>query len=228
MYMKNWKEKRQYTFLIVVIVLALMLGVITYAWLFYRNSMITMAPVIHPGSIAITGPDGSVMDAFDLSYSDDEITTEADGTKRVTINREFCVKSTAKHYKLEIVHTTNMKGLVFSLARKDNPSQPLEGKFLNLGQRTPEGTDPLQYNYANDTKHSSNFDEYENVQAHAEPLYWKVNDVLNSNTDPEHTVKEIFSGEEVTYYLTDYVLSITWIEENKETDLFYILAENVE
>ena len=224
--MKNWKEKRQYTFLIVVIVLVLMLGVVTYAWLFYRNSMITMAPVIHPGSIAITGPDGSVMDAFDLSYSDDEIKTEADGTKRVTINREFCVKSTAKHYKLEIVHTTNMKGLVFSLYRKDNQSKPLEGKFLNLGRRTPEGTAPLQYNYANDTKHHLNFDDYSNVQDHAEPLYWKVNDVLDSDTTS--TVTESFSGEDVTYYLTKYVLSITWIEENKETDLFYILAENVE
>lgn len=224
--MKNWKEKRQYTYLIVVILLALMLGVVTYAWFFYRNSMITMAPVIHPGSIAITGPDGSVMDAFDLSYSDDEIKTEADGTKRVTIKRKFCVKSTAEKYKLEIVHTTNMKGLVFSLAREDNSSQPLVGKYLNLERRTPEGTDPLQYNYANGDMHGLNFDGYSNVQDHAEPLYWKVNGELSS--DKTSTVTESFSGEKVTYYLTKYVLSITWIEENKETDLFYILAENVE
>ena len=222
--MKNWKEKRQYTYLIVVIVLALMLGIVTDAWLFHRNSMVTMAPVIRPGSIAITGPDGSVMDAFDLSYSDDEITTEADGTKRVTIEREFCVKSTAKKYKLEIVHTTNMKGLVFSLVRKDKLSEPLEGKYLNLEQRIPEGTDPFQYNYAKGEgdKHNLNFGEYSNVQDHAEPLYWKVDGELSSDTTS--TVIE----NDVTYYLTKYVLSITWIEENKETDLFYILAENVE
>ena len=224
--MKNWKVKRQCIYLIVVIVLSLMFGAVTYAWLVYRNSMITIAPVIHPGSIAITGPDGNVMDAFDLSYSDDEITTEADGTKRVTINREFCVKSTAKRYMLEIVHTTNMKGLVFSLARKDNPSQSLEGCFLNLERRSPEGTDPLQYNYANTDKHGSNFGTYSKVQDHAEPLYWKVNGVLDSDTTS--TVTESFSGDDVTYYLTKYVLTITWIEENKETDLFYILAENVE
>lgn len=224
--MKNWKEKRHYPYLLVVIVLALMLGFVSYAWLFHRNSMITMAPVIHPGSISITGPDGSVMDAFDLSYSDDEITTEEDGTKRVTINREFCVKSTAEHYKLEVVHTTNMKGLVFSLARKDTPDQPLEGEFLNLSHRIPEGTGQLQYNHADKTKHSLNFDDYENVQVHSEPLYWKVTSVLDSDTTSK--VTENFSGEDITYYLTNYVLCITWIEENKETDLFYILAENVE
>lgn len=220
--MKNWKGKRQYIYLIGVIVLALVLGVVIYAWLFHRNSMATMAPVIHPGSIAITGPDGSVMDAFDLSYSDDEITTEADGTKRVTIKREFCVKSTAEKYKLEIVHTTNMKGLTFSLYSGNDLETPLSGSFLNLdyGKSSP------QYNYANTDKHSLNFDGYSNVQAHAEPLYWKVNGELSSDTTS--TVKENISGEEVTYYLTKYVLSITWIEENKETDLFYILAENVE
>lgn len=221
--MKNWKEKRQYTFLIVVIVLVLMLGVVTYAWLFYRNSMITMAPVIHPGSIAITGPDGSVMDAFDLSYSDDEITTEADGAKRVTIEREFCVKSTAEKYKLEIVHTTNMKGLTFSLYSGNDSKTPLPGNFLNLDKKSPS-----QYNYAKGDgyKHNLNFGDYSKVQDHAEPLYWKADGVLDS--DKASTVKENISGEEVTYYLTKYVLSITWIEENKETDLFYILAENVE
>lgn len=222
--MKNWKVKRQCIYLIVVIVLSLMFGVVTYAWLFYRNSMITIAPVIHPGSIAITGPGGSAMEAFDLSYSDDEIKTEADGTKRVTINREFCVKSTAEHYKLEIVHTTNMKGLTFSLYSATDLNNPLLGKFLNRDDNKSSS----QYNYANNTNHILNFEDYSYVQAHAEPLYWKVDGVLNSTTDPEHTVKENFSGDEVTYYLTDYVLSITWIEENKETDLFYILAKNVE
>ena len=222
--MKNWKEKRKYTYLIVVIVLALMLGVVTYAWLFHRNSMVTMAPVIHPGSIAITGPDGSVMDAFDLSYSDDEIKTEADGTKRVTIKREFCVKSTAEKYKLEIVHTTNMKGLTFSLYSGNDLETPLSGSFLNLDNE--KSSSQSQYKYANSGKHSLNFDTYTNVQDHAEPLYWKVNGEISSDTTS--TVKENISGEEVTYYLTKYVLSITWIEENKETDLFYILAENVE
>ena len=222
--MKNWKEKKRRTYLVVVALLALMFGVVTYAWLYHRNSMITMAPVIHPGSIAITGPGGSAMEAFDLSYSDDEITTDADGTKHVTIKRNFCVKSTADQYMLEIVHTTNMKGLTFSLYSATDLNNPLQGRFLNRDDKKST----LQYNYANETKHSLNFEQYGNVQAHAEPLYWKVNDLLQSNKASDHTVKEDFSGEEVTYYLTDYVLSITCIEETKETEIFYILAKNVE
>ena len=100
----------------------------------------------------------------------------------------------------------------------------MQGTFLNRDDIKSTS----QYNYVNSTKHSLNFEDYSNVQAHAEPLYWKVNEVLQSNKAPDHTVKEDFSGEEVTYYLTDYVLNITWIEEKKETDIFYILAKNVE
>lgn len=223
--MENWKEKKQITYLLLtVLVLTAVLGVVTYAWLFHRSSMITMAPVIHPGNIAITGPGGSAMEGFDLSYSNDDIHTDSDGKKHVTIERSFCVKSTEEEYELEIVHTTNMKGLTFTLYASDDLNNPVSGTFLNRD----DSRSPSQYKYAtqNGNKHNFNFDDYTNVQVHAEPLYWKVNGTLNSDTD--RTVEEYFSGERVTYYLTDYVLSITWMEENKETDMFYILAKNVE
>lgn len=219
--MNNWKDKKYCTYLI-ILVLILILGVNTYAWLSHRNSMITMAPVIHPGNIAITGPGGSAMEAFDLSYSNDDIVTDAAGKKRVTIKRGFCVKSTEEQYELEVVHTTNMKGLTFSLYLAEDLNTPISGKFLNRDDEKKSS----EYKYADNKLHETNFDNYSSVQIHAEPLYWKVNDPLSSNTD--QTVTENFSGEDVQYFLTDYVLEITWIEENKETDMFYIIAKNVE
>lgn len=221
--MKKWKKRKKLTYLILTsLVLTVVIGVVSYAWLVHYNAMTTMAPVISTGNIAITGPDGKAIELLDLSYSNDDIKTDDDGNKRVTIQREISIKSTEDSFELEIVHTTNMKGLEFSLF-KDNV--PLTGKFLNLRNTTFEGRS-FQYNYANDAKHTINFDEYSNVQVHAEPLYWKADGPLSSNKDKP--VIEMIAGEEVTYYLTDYVLSITWIEENKETDIFYLLAKNVE
>ena len=224
--MKKSKKKKQLIYSIfTVLLLTAVLGVITYAWLVNQNAMITMAPVIHPGNIAITGPGGSAIESLDLSYSNDDITVDADGKRRVTIKRDICVKSTEEQYDLEIAHTTNMKGLIFSLYEK-NSNTPLSGTFLNLDSYTLGTNGTLQYNIANQNKHSINFEEYSKVQVHAEPLYWKVNEHLSSNKN--QTVTENFAGEDVTYYLTDYVLSVTWIEENKETDMFYILAKNVD
>lgn len=224
--MKNRKERKQLIYLVfMVMVLVTALGIVTYAWLTHHNSMITMAPIIHPGNIAITGPDGTAMEALDLSYSNDDITVDEDGNKRVTIQRKICVKSTEEQFDLEIVHTTNMKGLAFSLLPADGQGKPYSGHFLNLEKQT-DNNGKLEYNYANGTMHEINFDNYSNVQVHAEPLYWKVDGPLSS--DKDHTVEEDFAGERVTYYLTNYVLSVTWIEENKETDMFYLLAKNVE
>ena len=241
--MKKWNiRKKRICFGIIAVVLTVVTGTIAYAWLVNHNAMITMAPVIHPGNIAITGPGGSAMEALDLSYGDENVSDE-NGRKRVTVQRGICVKSTEEQFDLEIIHTTNMKGLEFSLYPAEivssggnftdgnvnyryDPSSPLSGRNLNLERYTATDDGKLSHNYANQSKHGINFDSYANVQKHAEPLYWKVNGPLAS--DKTRTVQEDFAGETVTYYLTDYVLGITWIEENKETDIFYLVARNVD
>lgn len=223
--MESKNSKKLTHAMISVLVVSLFVVGITFAWLVHRNAMITLAPVIHPGNIAITGPNGTAIESLDLSYTNDCISTDENGNKRVTIRRDICVKSTEEYYELEIAHTTNMKGLAFSFYATSDLNAPLLGEYLN-SSHTSENNGTFLYRYADDSKPSLNYDEYTNVQKHAEPVYWKVTSQLSSNSN--HTVTETFAGENVTYYLTDYILTVTWIEENKETDMFYILAKNVD
>lgn len=213
------RKKLTQAMIFVLAILLLVVG-ITFAWYVNRRSMITLAPVIHPGNIAITGPGGTAMDSFDLSYTSNDIIVEQDGTKTVKIYRDFCIKSTEEHFELELVHTTNMKDLTFSLY-KGNTDVALAGRYLNYANN-----ENSHYHYANSDKHSINFDKYSNVQAHAEPIYWKV--IGSQDSDTSQTIIEDFSGESVQYYLTNYKLEISWTENTKETDIFYVLARNVE
>ena len=76
------------------------------------------------------------------------------------------------------------------------------------------------YSYANDKEHAVNFDEGDKVQVHAEPLYW-VSGALTADelTGSNPNVK--------SKYLTYYVIDITWKDTTKETDIFYVFAQNV-
>ena len=214
------RKKLTHSMISVLAIVFLVVG-ITFAWLVNRRSMITLAPVIHPGNIAITGPGGTAMESLDLSYTTADIVVGQDGTKSVKIHREFCIKSTEEQFELELVHTTNMKNLTFSLYKGNDTATSLEGSYLNEGTGSSSN-----HHYVNGSKHSINFEKYNSVQAHAEPIYWKVNGFQQSDTNS--TISENYSGEEITYYLTDYTLEISWTEATKETDIFYVLARNVE
>lgn len=221
------KNRMKMTVVMMYILATLLVAIgISLAWLVHKNSMITLAPVIRPGNISITGPNGTAIESLDLRYTDDCVSTDANGNKRVTVTRDICVKSTEDYYELEIAHTTNMKGLKFALYLASDQNTSLEGTYLNIEKTINDQNGTYNYHYADNTKHEKNFGEYVSVQKHAEPVYWKVNSALSSNKN--QIIKESLAGEDITYYLTDYRLSVTWIEENKETDIFYILARNVE
>lgn len=210
-----------------VIVLLLVLG-LSRAWFVNQNNMSTLMQVTEPSPISIRGPHGEAMTALDLSYTDDD-----KNGNTVTIKRVVSVSSDAEKHKLEIVHTTNLKGLTFRIypAKEGSSvsgesvtennytytydaSQPLAGTYINVASETND------YKYANDSKHSKNFDQYGNVQAHAEPVYWLVNGEQAGTENPGDT-------EVTNTYLNYYVIEISWTETTKETDIFYLLAENV-
>ena len=77
------------------------------------------------------------------------------------------------------------------------------------------------YKYADNTRHQKNYGDYAQVQTHVEPFYWIVDKAQKaagaSDSDSETAKKEC---------LTYYVLEISWTETGKETDIFYVLAQN--
>lgn len=212
--------------IVALVVLLLVLG-LSRAWFVNQNNITTLMRVTEPSPIAIRGPHGEALSALDMSYTDDDKHGDT-----VTIRRVVSVSSNEEKHKLEIVHTTNLKGLTFKVyAAQENAAgsnsvnagnytytynadKPIVGTYIN------EGSSTADYKYADNSKHAFNFDQHGNVQAHAEPIYWLADGEQNGmhrDTDNDSVASE---------YLNYYVIEISWTETTKETDIFYLLVKN--
>lgn len=221
------KKKLIYLLISVVAIIALIAGLM-YAWFYNQSDMDTLLAIKSPSEISILGPNGSEMSSIDLNYTD----ADKNGNT-VTVRRVFCVQTAADRHRLEIAHTTNMKGLKFNLYAVSNDgtesitdggytykynSTPLQGNYIN----TDSTKDTTDYKYASDAYHNKNFESNDQTQVHAEPVYWLADGKLTTDKNNQVTVGK------TTYYRTYYVCEVSWTEEEKETDIFYILAENAQ
>lgn len=229
------KKKLCYSIAALLVVVALIAG-LSYAWFYNQTDMATLMAIKPPSTISIRGPGGSEMTSLDLNYADGD----KDANNKVTVKRVICVQSevSVTGYKLEIVHTTNLKGLTFSLypvstdgsgsvtdsdekgtsytyRYNSSDENKLSGNYLNQANSTSE------YKYATNEKHQQNYGDYTEVQAHAEPLYWLAKDSLSPDTDTTNQV----TIDGTTYNRTYYVCEVSWTETTKETDIFYILVK---
>mgnify|MGYP006896567316 FL=1 len=219
------KKKFRYTLFSTILVLILFAALVG-AWFYYQSDMGTLLAIKEPSDISILGPDGAEMSSIDLNYTEDEKTGD-----QVTVKRVFCVQTSAAKHRLEIAHTTNLKGLTFNIYKvSDNGTETvtdeghtykydktaIAGSYLNLDKTDSD------YKYANNTYHNKNYEGINNkqVQIHAEPVYWLANQPLDTNK-----TNSIKNG---TMYRTYYVCEVSWTETEKETDIFYILAKIAE
>ena len=217
-----------------VVVLALLLA-ISYAWFTDEADMATLIEVNSPSQVSVLGPHGQDMESIDMSYTD----SDKDGD-RVTIRRVISVSNSADSHQLEIAHTTNIRNLTFTLYKATelgkadsdtgtetrdantvvdkgykytySDADKINGSYINLKDKSGN------YKFADETKHSVNFDT-NNVQAHAEPIYWLSSGDLTSEANNGN---ENVKSKNLTYY----VVEISWDETTKETDIFYIFAQN--
>lgn len=223
---------------ILAVIVALIAG-ITYAWFFNQIDMATLMKIQPPSDISILGPNGDTLDSLDLSH-----TGQADDNGTVTVSRIFCVQSKSE-FQLEIAHTTNLQGMKFKI---------YPATKANLNEKTPEGEvaitegdykycyaknntvpgqyinteteeETAKYRYATNVYHGDNYNTYEKVQTHAEPVYWLATNKLKA-TGEEVTLPDQNDNGTETFYRTYFICEISWTETTKETDLFYILAQN--
>lgn len=216
------KKKFRYTLFSTILVLILFAALVG-AWFYYQLDMGTLLAIKEPSDISILGPDGAEMSSIDLNYTEGEKTGD-----QVTVKRVFCVQTSADKHRLEIAHTTNLKGLTFNIYKvSDNGTETITdeghtykydntaiaGSYLNLDKTDSD------YKYANHIYHGKNYEGIENgqVQIHAEPVYWLANQPLDTNK-----TNSIKNGKT---YRTYYVCEVSWTETTKETDIFYILAK---
>lgn len=219
------KKKFRYTLFSTILVLILFAALVG-AWFYYQSDMGTLLAIKEPSDISILGPDGAEMSSIDLNYTEDEKTGD-----QVTVKRVFCVQTSADKHRLEIAHTTNLKGLTFHIYQvSDNGTETItdeghtyrydkkaiDGSYLNLDS----GKSGADYKYANDKYHEKNYETDDLVQIHAEPVYWLASQPLTTNK-----TNSIKNGKT---YRTYYVCEVSWTETKKETDIFYILAKIAE
>lgn len=250
------KKTHLYFLLISAVALALLTAGVSYAWFAQHASMATLLNILPPDTITIIPVDRNdkdlVLDELELEFHEDTGAKypDKDEDGKITIYRPVCIKSTNPSHKLEIVHTTNLNDLTFKIYLAETSSDK-SIQFSEDSQK--EGDDkriPLAGGYINQKNGSSkladpnNLENYKNgdtVEAHAYPLYWLPtyfsSYVSSDDTLPPEgaigvrsdTKKEFdsVSGTDKTFYYTYYYLEISWKEETKQTDLFYIMAYNI-
>lgn len=215
----------------VIIACIALLVVPTLSWLSYRKSLETTTRVNRPNALVIGAGDAQSISQLELSDVD------VSGVQKFK-DVVFCVYSKYNiSYYLQLAHTTNI-GFTYTIfpatmgsdGEADTVSylgkeysfdsnKTLAGQYINqsastqLAEKTGTYHDKT-YNRLDGTEKS-----YDNVQAHAEPLYWKTNGEQQFN-----------QKDEIGDYINYYVLRISWNDEiwnNKETDMVYLMAESL-
>lgn len=229
------KINKKYRFLgvtLTLLVVALLFAGFSRAWFVNEGDIATMVSVSGPTQLSIRGAHGKAQTALDMDYTDDDV---KDG--KVTIRRVISVCTDSSHHKLEIAHTTNLKGLQFKIYPATETttggniaeggysysySSALNGNYINKSESASEG-----YKEASNAKHSENFSSYDKVQAHAEPLYWLASDTLEGKSNVKDGTDNEYQNSNIEKnYVNYYVVEVSWTETQKETDIFYVMAKD--
>ena len=217
---------------------------ITYGWIVQNAALATLMKILPPDTITIvpiSATSGAEVVELDLDYREGIDHKDENGT--IHILRPICVRSTNPVHRLEIVHTTNLKDLSFAIypATKASSAQgfqleaetALSGEYKNQYKNQanpPDGKLALKQTLEN---YKSTADV---ADVHAYPLYWLADQCYEKNhggytgrpvTSYTERVLDPETKTEKDFYCTYYYLEISWLEETKETDLFYIIAQNV-
>lgn len=209
----NGDSKRTQSFflkksvLISVLILAVLMTAVvgTMAWLRNVRSLQTVTQVVVT-DLSLKGPSDYTI-AIDIGGID---VKQPDSSTYVFGVRSNNVDS----FRVQLGYTTNLP-LTYTIYPENNDgqeiteaggttfhydaNQPLAGAYLNT-----DGTSPL----ANSTLHNKTYDEFNNVQKNAEPVYWRSEQIGIDR----HSIKY-------------FVLKISWDQElpnNKETDMIYL------
>lgn len=238
------KSIKKFWLLFSVIALLFVVAGITYAWFAHSAAMSTLIEIVPPDTITIvpiSEKDGSEMIQLDLDYHEGTYDREdEDGT--IHILRPICIKSTNPIHRLEIAHTTNLNNLEFHIypaEKKDEQEEKIQyDSKIELSGKYINNQEDNQHLAKEETLKNYN-DTADVADTHAYPLYWLVdkecatNGKVHSESGYQIVESEIHkefdpkTKEEKDFYYTYYYLEINWLEPTKETDLFYIMAQNV-
>ena len=210
---KLFRRKKKAVLAVIAAALALLVLPVM-AWLYMQRSMETITKINMP-ALFIGAGDAKPIQELELSNID----VSAEQKYKDIV---FCVYSTKSglDYDIQLAHTTNI-GFTYTIYKASLSSSDGDVSYLN--ERYTKG-DELRGSYLNkgnngyatDRYHETTYAQYNNVQAAAEPLYWRT-------TDKEKLPAKEHNGNYINYY----ILHISWdekVQDNKETDMVYLMA----
>lgn len=221
---KKWSTKKTWAVTAIAMALLALLIVPVFGWMYMERSMETMTKINIPYALKLGA--GNTRPIQELELSNIDVSGEQKYKDIV-----FCVYSSQENreYDLQLAHTSNI-GFTYNIYHaskdengsvnylKENYSQEaeLKGRYLNK---------QADSKYATDGFHGKTYGSYSNVQISAEPLYWKTTEKQILNEKNSAITKII---DEDKYYVDYYILRISWddtVQNNKETDMIYIMAK---
>ena len=209
---------------------ALLVALPLYAWFTHTRSIAMTTKINAPTQLYITAGNKESVANLEMGNIDVESKT---GYK------DFVFGISGKYvskYQIQLAHTTNIPftykiyrassvenagaNVVEYYSDSDKKSyyykidgDAIDGKYLNS-----DGSEIL----ATDSLHDKSYEQYGNVQKHAEALYWQSTklDVENKSTD----------SNDFNDFVDYFIIRVSWddnVENDKETDMVYLTVQRV-
>lgn len=219
------KKKKIQLVTAAVLTMALLVALPLYAWFTHTRSIAMTTQINAPTQLYITAGNKESVANLEMGNIDVESGTYKDFVFGVS------GKDVSK-YQIQLAHTTNIP-FTYTIYRAKSANEgdsdaveyyskeegrsyyytkvgdAISGEYLNKNSGT---SDIL----ANKSLHGKSYDEYGNVQKHAEALYW------------QSTAQAVENGDSKGF--VDYfIVRVSWegqnIENNKETDMVYLTVQ---
>lgn len=228
---RNTRWQKRQLVLALVVSCALIMVLVSLAWLNHTRSLAT-ATRVHVPTLWIDDIHGT--NAMNLGEIDVQDVNEYTENNRPCRRYVFAVKSNdSNSFRLQLAYTTNIP-FTYKLYPAIEYAQE-RGNCVQVGTYFYAYGDPMEpekkIQAHNETYQSVNSEGnkivYKNVHNNAKPTYW----ISSPQTlDPGDQAEGSYVTEDSSYYTRYYVLEISWdssLKNNKETDLVYLLAESV-
>ena len=228
---RNTRWQKRQLVLALIVSCALMMVLVSLAWLNHTRSLAT-ATKVHVPTLWIDNIHGT--NAMNLGEIDvQDVTTDNPPCRRYV----FSVKSNvAKPFRLQLAYTTNIpftyKLYPATEQNQDNGScVPVGAYFYAYGDHMiPEKLTTAHGETYQTTSVDSEGNKvaYANVHEKAEPWYWVSKEQTLDSTDK---TEGSYVTKDGAYFTRYYVLEISWdssLKNNKETDLVYLMAERAD
>ena len=229
---RNTRWQKRQLVLALVVSCALIMVLVSLAWLNHTRSLAT-ATRVHVPTLWIDNIHGT--NAMNLGEIDVQDVNEYTENNRPCRRYVFAVKSNdSNSFRLQLAYTTNIP-FTYTLYPAIEYTQE-HGSCVQVGTyfyayRAPMTPERLMTAAHKETYQSVNSQGektvYDYVHGNAEPKYWISSPQTLNSKDPAEGNYVTIDG---SYYTRYYVLEISWdstLRNNKETDLVYLMAGSV-